>query len=273
MQIDNWSNLYSRLVSIRSGNSIHLREESKKSSDFLVSFLVFSIFLFTLIFTPQKSEALEKGNVNLSLWAGAKGSSNINVLPRGRKAKPAFNTLPDAGLRTYFPVSDNYEIFAVADFTYANYFYTTQDVNLGVDYTTSISALLFGTGLYFEGFELGLRYGVPIAAELVDLGTLDEGNLQNILSFTFGYSYTFYQSEGVGLAAFLKAEMLLNDVYKKYPSMDPLSGLIAPDQEIMLRNDNNPRLAAATVGFELQLDLMQLISSTPNINQPPDIDL
>lgn len=221
--------------------------------------LMLPVFLIAIsLALPQKASAVQKDIYSIGLWAGAKASSNIEVLPRGRQAEPAFNMLPDFGLRAYLPVDDTYNIHVVPEIYFSSYYYTTKDAITGVSYTTELSGLIGGISLFMEGFELGIGYGTVVSADIPDVGIDDDVSMQDIINLTFGYRYTFYTDENGALSAFTRVEMLFNDVYSNYPEDDPLASVIEPDFQVELQEQHNPRLAALTIGIAWDFDASAL---------------
>jgi|GEM_PF-866224 len=211
----------------------------------------------------KSAHGIQTDQYSIGLWAGAKAASNIQVLPRGRQAEPAFNTLPDFGLRAYIPVDDTYNIHFVPEVYFSNYYFTTKDANLGTKYITEISGIIGSINLYFEGFEMGFGYGTVLSSDIADINTADDIDMQNIINFTFGYRYTFYTNDNGSLSAFARAEMLLNEIYTNYPKDDPLAEFIEPDFQVELQEQHNPRLAALTIGLSWDFDASSLFTDPP----------
>jgi hypothetical protein len=226
------------------------------SSALLASTAIFSV-------SAVDAEAIETDKYSVGIWVGAKAASNIQVLPRGRQAEPAFNFLPDVGLRGYLPVSDEHNIHVVPEVYFSNYFYTTKDANTGLAYRTELSSVIGGLSLFIEGFEMGFGYGTVVSAGTDAGDELSSEIFQDIVNFTFGYRYSFYSDENGTLSAFARTEILLTEVFQNYPDTDPYTEFILPDFQVELQEQHNPRLAALTIGLAWDFNVASFMVESP----------
>lgn len=179
-----------------------------------------------------------------SLGAGINGAD----IPLGRKNGVTINNVPNFGITSYYPISEDAPLGLTCDLEYMTYAYQIKDVATDEIYKHKYNYLYFNPSLYFHGFQFGFGFGIPLAASWNDVD-ISTDKLTMMSDFRMGYSYPLFADSTGRINMYISGSYMLSTIYDDFPKNDPLDGKITPEPTNPITDFYNPRAVTLIIGF------------------------
>ncbi len=214
------------------------------------------IIVVLLLIAFDKPIHCQNAPFYIGVCLGFKEGINAVNTPDGRRNGFAFNSIPDAGIKFYYPLDSNSPISLYTELGYSNYSFIIKESKLSdpiKSFKHHFAYLTITPGIIFDIINLGIKFGFPITAnygpviDLSKIGTLVEVNA--------GANINLY-SDDIGILNLnIQAGYMLTGIFKDYSKDDPLIDIIPPKKSQEITNEFNPRAASLLVGLSFLMNM------------------
>lgn len=225
----------------------------------------FLLVLFLSLMCDNSIEAAEDKYFPPALgptFAWKAGTNGITT-PYGRKNGLMINSIPDAGISFYAPLSLEWNIGMNIDLMY-----NTHSFMMKYDYDGRkqeyknkdefrFSYVSLSSSFHYAGFNFGFSYGVPVNANWAGTN-ISTNKINNLWEVKVGWSYPIYYDATGKLNFYINANYALNGVYLNFAKDDPLKNLMPAIYPQVITNYYNPRPVGIQMGFNFLFSLITL---------------
>jgi hypothetical protein len=186
---------------------------------------------------------------SLGLHLGMKAGISVIETPEGRQNGISFNSLPEFGINSFYPISKSSNLGIILNIEYSTYSFIIKDFSKGTNYFHEASYITFNPNINFNGLTFGFGFGMPSSANVEGVN-IDTKVINTMIDFRIGYNYPIFVDETGTINIYFIAFYMLTNVFDNFKSDDPLKLIIPEIKNYPITNVHNPRAASVSIGFK-----------------------